>query len=251
MSTTCIPLPEVTRSKQGDAMGEMNILLSGIVGSTAYGLAGPDSDVDRLGIFAAPTETLIGLHPPTERQLTIVRNEPSDRVFHEVGKACRLMLRSNPSITEILWLPDELYEVRTELGTSLIGIRSAFLCRPRVKSAFLGYAGDQLRRLINRGQFQSTYRARVSKHSRHVARLLISGLELYRTGVLTPRLEDPDSVREFGETAAEDPERVTEMLGAYEAMFAEAKSPLPERPDEAKTERWLHRVRAAYYREPS
>lgn len=31
------------------------MLLAGIVGSTAYGLAGPDSDVDRLGVFAVPT----------------------------------------------------------------------------------------------------------------------------------------------------------------------------------------------------
>ncbi|MFD7300744.1 DNA polymerase beta superfamily protein, partial [Streptomyces pharetrae] len=38
-----------------------NILLSGVVGSTAYGLAHEDSDVDRLGVFAAPTESLHGL----------------------------------------------------------------------------------------------------------------------------------------------------------------------------------------------
>ena len=40
-----------------------NVLLSGIVGSTAYGLDTKDSDVDRLGVFAAPTEKLLGLHP--------------------------------------------------------------------------------------------------------------------------------------------------------------------------------------------
>jgi hypothetical protein len=33
------------------------VLLSGIVGSQAYGLATPDSDVDRLGMFAFPTES--------------------------------------------------------------------------------------------------------------------------------------------------------------------------------------------------
>ncbi len=40
------------------------VLLAGIVGSTAYGLAGPDSDVDRLGVFAAPTLSLLGLDAP-------------------------------------------------------------------------------------------------------------------------------------------------------------------------------------------
>jgi hypothetical protein len=34
----------------------VNILLSGIVGSTAYGLANEHSDIDRLGVYAAPTE---------------------------------------------------------------------------------------------------------------------------------------------------------------------------------------------------
>ena len=41
----------------------MTILLQGIVGSTAYGLAGPDSDVDRLGVYAAPTLDFARLYP--------------------------------------------------------------------------------------------------------------------------------------------------------------------------------------------
>ena len=36
----------------------MHILLQGVVGSTAYGLSGPDSDVDRAGVFAHPTALL-------------------------------------------------------------------------------------------------------------------------------------------------------------------------------------------------
>ena len=49
-------------------------LLEGIVGSTAYGLAGPHSDVDRLGVFAAPTRAFHGLYPPIDgRAKQIVR----------------------------------------------------------------------------------------------------------------------------------------------------------------------------------
>jgi predicted nucleotidyltransferase len=44
----------------------MHILLEGIVGSVAYGLDGPDSDVDRLGIFAYDTVRLYRLDPPRE-----------------------------------------------------------------------------------------------------------------------------------------------------------------------------------------
>jgi hypothetical protein len=39
-------------------------ILQGIVGSTAYGLATPTSDIDRMGVFVAPTKEIVGFHPP-------------------------------------------------------------------------------------------------------------------------------------------------------------------------------------------
>ncbi len=74
--------------------------MAGIVGSTAYGLAGPGSDVDRLGMFAVRTETLHGLHPPTE---SVVAVNP-DRTLHEVRKYARLALGGNPTVSELMWL---------------------------------------------------------------------------------------------------------------------------------------------------
>lgn len=38
-----------------------NLLLKGMVGSTAFGLATPESDKDYLGLFAVPTTDLHGL----------------------------------------------------------------------------------------------------------------------------------------------------------------------------------------------
>lgn len=123
-----------------------NILLSGVVGSTAYGLAREGSDVDRLGMFAAPTETLLGLHTPKESHVTTA----PDRTLHEAAKWCRLALGGNPTVMELVWLPDELYEVRTPLGDELIAIRGSFLGAERVRDAYLGYAGQQFRRLEGR-----------------------------------------------------------------------------------------------------
>ncbi|HZU58333.1 MAG TPA: nucleotidyltransferase domain-containing protein [Actinocrinis sp.] len=101
------------------------VLLSGVVGSTAYGLAGPGSDVDRLGIYAAPTRALLGLRRPPESHVTA----KPDATFHEAGKAARLMLAGNRTATELLWLPDDLYETRTALGEEVIELRGAFLPR--------------------------------------------------------------------------------------------------------------------------
>lgn len=78
-----------------------NVLLSGIVGSVAYGLDTEDSDIGRLGVFAAPTERLLGLHPPKP---SIVSSKP-DATFHEAGKFAALALKVNPTITELMWLP--------------------------------------------------------------------------------------------------------------------------------------------------
>ncbi|MFJ5260337.1 DNA polymerase beta superfamily protein [Streptomyces sp. NPDC088387] len=222
-----------------------NVLLAGIVGSTAYGLAHQDSDVDRLGLFAAPTEELHGLHPPKASHVSTA----PDRTLHEAAKWCRLALGGNPTVTELVWLPDDLYEVRTDLGDELIGIRTTFLGAARVRDAYLGYATQQFRRLESRadGSFSADTRRRTAKHARHLKRLCHQGHELYRTGRLTIRLDDPEAFRSFGEEVAADPDAARPLLRHFEQAFAETRSVLPEHPDERAAESWLRRVRKRFY----
>jgi predicted nucleotidyltransferase len=222
-----------------------NVLLSGIVGSTAYGLAHEGSDVDRLGMFAAPTERLHGLHRPKESH---VGTSP-DRTLHEAAKWCRLALGGNPTAMELAWLPDELYEVRTPLGDELIGLRTSFLCAQRVRDAYLGYATQQFRRLEARkdGSFSADTRGRTAKHARHLKRLCHQGLELYTTGRLTVRVDNPQEFHDFGERVSEDATAALPLLRFYENAFDEARSVLPEQPDEEAVEAWLRRVRAHFY----
>ena len=219
-----------------------NILLSGVVGSTAYGLAREGSDIARLGLFAAPTESLLGLHAPKESHVSTA----PDRTLHEAAKWCRLALGGNPTVMELVWLPDELYEVRTPLGDELIGIRGSLLSAKRVRDAYLGYALQQFRRLQGRDGD-----SRTAKHARHLKRLCHQGLELYATGRLTVRLEDPDEYHRFGERVAADPSAARSVLDTYETAFAETRTVLPERPDEAPAEAWLRRVRAHFYVQPA
>ncbi|MEV4759123.1 nucleotidyltransferase domain-containing protein [Micromonospora sp. NPDC049559] len=221
----------------------MHPLLAGVVGSTAYGLAGPGSDVDRLGLFAAPTVDLHGLHPPRE---SIVSTDP-DQTWHEARKYCRLALSGNPTATELIWLPDDLYEVRTGLGDRLIGIRAAFLTAGRVRDAYLGYAAQQFRKIENRHAGAGETGRRTAKHARHLARLLHQGRRLYATGRLPIRLDDPRWYVEFGEqVAAGQLDRARALLAEAERDFATIRSPLPERPDEPTVERWLRDVRTAH-----
>jgi predicted nucleotidyltransferase len=226
----------------------MHVLLSGIVGSTAYGLAGPESDVDRIGIFAAPTVQFHGLTPPIGKEGgdTVVQHEPGDYTVHEALKACKLMMGGNPTLSEILWLPPDLYEVVTPLGEQLLDIRSAFTSAKRCRDAYFGYAVSQLKRLVETGQFQSKMRARAPKHGRHLLRLLDQGYALYTTGFLPIRVEDPQRYFDFGDRVAADPDAAREALAEAEAKFDAATSPLPDEPDKAAIEAWLLRVRRAF-----
>ncbi|GAA1956059.1 nucleotidyltransferase domain-containing protein [Kitasatospora viridis] len=223
----------------------MHVLLSGIVGSTAYGLAHAGSDLDRLGLFAVPTEELHGLHRPAESQVT---SRP-DRTMHEAAKWCRLALGCNPTATELAWLPTELYERRTPLGDELIGIRASFLSAGAVRGAYLGYAAQQVRKLrsrAERGPLDEEARRRSEKHARHVLRLLRQGTGLHRTGTLEVRLPDPAAIRAEAVRMVADPTVGETRLARAEQEFSKP-GVLPEYPDERAAEAWLRRVRAAFY----
>lgn len=224
----------------------MHILLEGVVGSTAYGLAGPDSDVDRLGVFAWDTYRMFALNQPPESRVT---TKP-DSTLHEVAKAARLMLGCNPTVLELLFLDE--YLIRKPLGAELIVIRGAFLSAKRVRDAYCGYATAQCRKLLNRGDgsYSADTRKRTAKHSRHLMRLIEQGLELYTTGSLTIRLPDPQRYIDFGERAAADPQAVRPFMAAAEARFDAARTVLPDEPREGIVQGWLNRVRAAYYIAP-
>ncbi|GAA3750294.1 nucleotidyltransferase domain-containing protein [Micromonospora maritima] len=223
----------------------MHVLLSGIVGSTAYGLAHRGSDVDRLGVFAAPTVEFHGLHQPKE---SVVTTNP-DFTLHEARKLCKLALGCNPTAMELMWLPERLYEVRTPLGDELIELRSTLLGSELVRRAYLGYATKQFQKLNDRGDgsFSSDLRKRTAKHARHLARLIAQGVELYRTGSLRIELDDPDWYRNFGEqVAAGNAGIALELLAGAERALYNMTSPLPAHPDPAPIEAWLRRVRLAH-----
>jgi predicted nucleotidyltransferase len=217
----------------------MTTLLSGIVGSTAYGLAGPGSDVDRLGMFALPTIELVGLGTP---KLSRVGKNP-DTAWHEAGKAVGLFLAANPTAMELLWLPDDLYEARTPLGDEAIALRASFLSAQRTKDAYMGYATQQFKKLLQRDERGEPAPARVAKHARHLMRLVEQGYELYTTGHVRIRLDDPQRFLDFGAAVAEDPRRAVPFMSEAEVRFREARTVLPEQPDVAAAEDWLLRVR--------
>jgi predicted nucleotidyltransferase len=225
----------------------VNVLLKGVVGSTAYGLNHENSDVDYMGVFAAPTSEVLGLGKVQE---SVVSKDP-DTTLHEAKKFVTLCLNGNPSVSELLWL--DRYEYVDNLGDDLIGLRRSFLSAKKVRDSYLGYATSQFERLKNRGDgsFSADTRKRTEKHARHLVRLVEQGFHLYRSGELVVNLRsnaseiDPDWVFQVGSQIADDPSRAKKYMRQAEVRFDSTKTAILGEPDVAAVERWLLRVRRA------
>lgn len=221
----------------------ITVLLEGTVGSQAYGMSTETSDIDTLGIFAVGTYALTSLHPP---QLTREFHKP-DVVQHEAGKFCKLALGCNPSLLDLLWLPD--YTVASDLGRELVSVRDSFLSARRVKDAYLGYATQQFKRITMRGDnsFSADTRKRTAKHARHLLRLCELGYQLWATGEMRLQVANRDELFAFGDSvAAGELHLASTILLDYADKFRGTPTVLPKHPCEPDIERWLLKVRIAH-----
>ncbi|MBM4707869.1 nucleotidyltransferase [Rhodococcus hoagii] len=224
----------------------MNTLLKGVVGSTAYGLARPGSDVDRLAVHAIDTGTLFTL---ASRPADTITSKDPDIASHELHKALSLMFGCNPTVMEILWIDD--WEEMNQFGEELVDMRTDFLCQGRVRDAYLGFATQQFKRLEIRGRFQGSLDTRREKHARHLLRMVEQGVHLYRTGRLKVRVDNPDYLHGAAKTIADSPagiEIAKEVLAQAEEDFDAAISPLPLATSTEHAEDLIQRVRKHYWK---
>lgn len=202
---------------------DVKVVIEAVTGSQAYGLATEDSDIDLKGVYVASTKEVLGLFPPKD---TIDHIDP-DYSYHEVGKFVRLALKCNPTLMELLFMPE--YRVLTEEGKMLVDARQAFLSKIVYKS-YGGYAISQARKLQRRGdgEFSGKVKGRYSKHARHCFRLLQQGRELLETGNLTVKVSNPEELFKIGQMSPED------LVAKFEVEFAEfdkIETDLPKVPD--------------------
>lgn len=223
--------------------------LAGYRGSMAHGTAGDIlDDVDIVGVFIAPLNNYLGL-TSFEHIERIAVNEKYDFAIFELRKYFRLLLKSNPNVLSLLWLPQNLYIVQSDWGKELIENRGLFMSKHLHKS-FGGYAYGQLQRMTrpctNQAYQGKRRRERFEKfgydckNAGHLIRLLRMGIEALLTGEINVARHDAKQLKEIkrGEWSLKQVEAEASRLhNLLDEAFV--KCELPARPDFHKAEKWL------------
>lgn len=221
---------------EGDQLFE-RVIFQCIIGSQAYGLADDNSDIDRRGIYLPTAEQHWSLYGTPEQ----LESHASQEAYWELQKFLILALKANPNVLECLYSP--LVERATPLAEELLGMRQMFLSR-LVYQTYNGYVMSQFKKmqadLRNQGQVKW-------KHVMHLIRLLISGAQVLRHGLVPVRVDEHrDALLTIkrGEMSWEAAERWRQSLHRdFEAAYRQTS--LPERPDYALANRFLIKARRA------
>jgi uncharacterized protein len=220
-----------------------NIILEGVTGSTAYGLATENSDIDIKGVYLNPISTVLSIGYNQEH--TTKDHVDPDWVYHEVGKFMKLVISGNPTVTELLYLDE--YTVLTPIGQILIDNRDAFLSTDAVDKAYRGYAFSQAKKLNNRTEqgldgYDSALKNRFAKHTRHCFRLLMQARQLLETGTLDVKVtpEQREYLFAMGEKTADE---VVEEFMRQDKTFDDIVSVLPDKPDMERLNNILYDIR--------
>ena len=221
----------------GAAAAELydSVIYRCVVGSRAYGLDEPGSDMDRRGIYLPPAELHWSLYGVPEH----LEAPESQDTYWEIQKFLTLALKANPNVLECLYTP--LTELATPPAEELLAIRSVFLSR-LVYQTYNGYVMSQFKKLE---QDLRTTGALKWKHAMHLIRLLLSGVTVLREGFV-PLQVGPHRERLLAIRRGEVPwEEVNawrlSLHGAFDAALAATR--LPERPDYERANAFLIEAR--------
>lgn len=93
--------------KNGNFVGE--IIYEYVRGSTLYGLNTPESDIDHGGIYIMDKDRKIGLGIDYQNE---IKDEKNDNCMWEIGRFMELVMSSNPTVLEALFIPEDkvIYE---------------------------------------------------------------------------------------------------------------------------------------------
>lgn len=203
--------PQIVRKldEEGIAIAKVHTLNQEVVflgyrGSKAHGLHLTDhelgvdhireekayDDTDLMAICMGEPEHYLGFGRAEGGQ-TVIRGD-IDTVSYEFRKFIWLLMKSNPNVLTMLWLPDRHILYHSWPYKELRAHRSLFLNTSQAYHAFTGYAHGQLKRMVNweatGRNLGAKRRALIEQHgydvknAAHLIRILKMGIEFLSQG---------------------------------------------------------------------
>lgn len=211
-------------------------ILQAVTGSHAYGLNHAASDIDKMSIFVAPTVEVAGLHWASKHEsFSDAGPTGDDNTGHEIGKYLRLVLKSNPTLIELMFMND--YEILDETGQGLVALRDKILYTEGVRNAYYGYAKAQVERV------KREYPNHKPKMARHAIRIAHQGVELLTTGTTNVKVTNPEWYFQFNDL---DFASQSHIMDIWVEKLDTVKSTLPDKPDVRAVAEFLKDVRRSY-----
>ena len=237
---------------------ESSIIL-GYRGSITHGTylkGGKFDDKDIMGIAIAPMDYYLGLQNFEQFERLPSETDPWDIVIYEFKKYINLLIKSNPNVLALLWLPKKFYLKVSPLGQLLIDNRNLFVSKQAYHS-FSGYAYSQLHKMTPEkvtGRMGDKRKELVSKfgydvkNASHLIRLLKMGIEFLVEGELFIERKDANQLIEIkrGEW------KLNKVLKLADNLFAQCKdayihSALPAKPDIESINLLAHQIMKSYF----
>lgn len=106
------------------------------------GVEYPASDEDYGGVFLAPANQLLGLGFDYQDQIA---SEKNDDTYYELNKFMRLLLKSNPTILEGLFVDDKFVRYEHPIMTAIKEHRDEFLTK-KCFDSFYSYGKSQIKK---------------------------------------------------------------------------------------------------------
>jgi predicted nucleotidyltransferase len=219
-----------------------NLIMACIGGSQAHGAKlGVTDDTDWYGLYIPPANKVLGLEREEHFVFTtggkLGGNGPSDVdvCLYTLLKWAGLAAKGNPSALHFLFAP---LEFTTDTWQQVAAHRELFLAKGHVKP-FLGFADDQMKRLLGQKGQKNIHRAELekvhgydTKYAMHVIRLYGEAKELMENGRITLPRPNKDELIEIrkGKYSLAEIQELGRQLES-EALAAQDSSPLPDRVD--------------------
>ncbi|MBQ3657859.1 MAG: nucleotidyltransferase domain-containing protein [Bacteroidales bacterium] len=126
-----------------DDIRKQNLLVYEYIrGSHCHGINTPQSDVDHGGVFLAPVSQILGIGLDYVQQ---IESPKCDDVWYEMSRFFQLLLKSNPTVLEALFVPDRCVLYESDIMKEIKKHRDIFITK-ECFNPFGGYAVSQIKK---------------------------------------------------------------------------------------------------------